>query len=391
VSMRSVLSQNGKLIMLVILSVVLVFIIPLQFAVEIGTDSSQYFIYNQAFYFLSATGTMPYTRFRETLTQYPLSLILALASVAFRLRLHQQEKRTYPLFSAFAITLALWCVPIYFLIQFFSVDMYNWLNIAMTAPISMGFCSILFLVFFILPSIAWYSNHALPITSALTTKNDESLVKRKKAILTPKRGSIIVFLAAFLLPGIIFWQGQSGSEASDLNMVCVSVLVQLVTFYIGGASLTIDQSYTFYVQEMAMWDFIGIPMLCCVLILVFAWSVMRYVHGKGHRTRTLIIGAISEIPPIVYVVATFTSGSPWSAIPLPAALVVGLLVMHFTPVEEPKPKVGLTDDEITVPLRIRLKSRFSRHGEAVEKQQETVISSDEKENQASRNGAEGEI
>jgi hypothetical protein len=350
--------DNKRLILLIILGLIFVFFVPLQFGVSTSTDTVSFFIFNEIFYLQTDIGAASYTLFRWMLIRYPLSIFLAIASFAFTFRLHQRRETSYPILSASVITLVLWSIPIYFFIQFFTVDPLYWMNIMMIEPVPIGFCCILFLVFVIMPTIDWYSNSAITSISASGIPNNETLTGRKRVILTPKRGSVLGFLAAFLLPGLVLWQSFNLFESTSFEASYLGFLLQFDTSY---NAYPVYQQFSYSIQELAIWYITALPILCCSLSLLFAWFIMRCVHGKSSKRSTILVGVIAESPSIVYAVLGFVFEYEWGIIPFPAAFIVGLVVIYFTHSLEPSVKDKLDHDEIAVPMRIRLKSRFSSH------------------------------
>ncbi|MFX1482550.1 MAG: hypothetical protein ACFFCP_05095 [Promethearchaeota archaeon] len=353
--MKSLIVRSKKLIIFMIFGLIFVFFVPLEFAIGIGMTSSGFSVSNVVFSIDTSTGAISYTIFRWILGRHPLSLFLTIAAAVFTLRLHQRSGKSYPIYSASAVSVALWSIPVYYFVQFFSVDAFHWFEIRTNAPIPIGFCSILFLVFVILPSINWYSNSASRISSASAIKKNETLTGEGEVILTPKRGSILAFLVAFLLPGLVLLQISGLFETSLLDVDFLGFLPQFIFFP------PFFQQIFYTVQEISQWDTIGLSILYCAPSLIFAWFVMRYVHGKNSKRSTIIVGVISEIPPITYSVFGFMFEYGWIIIPFPAAFIAGILVMHFTHVIEQTRRAELGDSEIAVPLMTRLKSRFGRH------------------------------
>jgi hypothetical protein len=374
--------QNRRLILIIILALVFVFLVPLQFSLSTSADSMNYFIFNQLFYFEAGTGPTPHIILRWMLADYPLSLILTLASLVFALRLQQRRKDSYPRYSGCAINLALWSIPVYLLVQTIWPGTFLFFDRFTGLPIPIGLCSILFLVFVLMPSIDWYSDSVYLGTSSSDSGNKESPATEKKVSLTPKRGSVLAFLSAFLFPGIILWGFYS---ATILNIDYAGFLVDLQSSYIDYSSVSAVQIYYFNIQESIAGGATSLSILLCLPSLLFAWFVMRYLHGKSSRRRAILVGAVSELLPTVltvaFVVIWFAVGLPLRTLifPFPAAFVVGLLVMRFTPALEPRIKVVSNDDEIRVPLKTLLMLRFSRHKGTAEKPQETGIGKEKEE------------
>ncbi len=353
--------SNKRLILYIILGLTFVFFVPLEFAFFSSTDSTSYVIFNAMFYVQADIGTVSHTLFRWTWIRYPLSFLLTIASLVFVARLHQCRNKAYPIFSASAVGIALWSVPIYFFIQFFSVSSFYWIDIFMSAPLPIGFCGVLFLIFVILPSIQWHSNLTSTSRSISGLGNDEKTASASGVILTPKRGSSLAFLAAFLLPGLILLQSTAMLEYSDFNISYLGFLVQFQTSSMWYLSNPVSQQYAYFVQEIATWTTFGVSILCCAPSLLFAWFVMRYVHGMSSKRSTILVGVLSELPPLMYAIFGYAFEYGWLIIPFPLAFIVGLLVMRFTHVIEPRKKTELSDSEIRVPWKTRLGSRFMKH------------------------------
>jgi hypothetical protein len=374
--------QNRRLILIVILALAFILLVPLQFRLVTSAASMDYFIFNQPFYFEAGTGPTPLMILRWMLADYPLSLILTIASMIFALRLQQRKKNSYPRYSGCAMSLAIWSIPVCLLAQTIWPGTFPFFDRFTGWPIPIGLCSILFLVFVLLPSIDWYSDSVYPGASSSDSGNKESLAKGKRAGLTPKRGSVLAFLSAFLFPGIILWQIYG---ASTLNIEYVGFLVDLFSSYTAYSSVSTGQMYYFNIQEIIAWGRNSLFVLLCLSSLLFAWFVMRYLHGNTSRRRATLVGVISELIPTVYAVLiaviTFAFGLPLQAMifPFPAAFVVGLLVMRFTPALEPRTRVVSDDDEIKIPLKTLLLSRFRKHKEIAEKAQETGTGEEQRE------------
>ncbi|MFW9959234.1 MAG: hypothetical protein ACFFCT_14275 [Candidatus Odinarchaeota archaeon] len=363
---------NKKLIAVNIAKLAFVFLLPVQFDISIGTEGTGYGISSQSYIFITGILSSSYTRFRWIIVQYPISLILALVALIFTIRLHQLQGKSYPIRSAFVVGFVLSIIPIYYFIQFFLVSDLYWHEIMMTAPVSIGFCSILFLIFVILPSISWYSDSVSADRSIPKKKDDQEDGEKKRTILTPKMSSYLMFLAAFLLPGMIMVQ----SFTSNQNIRFIGLLLQ---FSFGFSTDFSQLGLAYTLQDIFFWDLFGVSIVCCAASLVFAWTIMRYVHGRGTKRIAILVGFLSEIPPILYTITGLAYVSFWLILPLPIVLIVGLLVLRFTTAIEPSRKSTDPDQSvIKVPLKFRMKSYlFGQHERSDETPLESSDAGDE--------------
>ena len=349
-----------------IVKLAFVFLVPVQFDMSIGIDGTSYGISSQSYSILTGIGPPPYTIFRWIIIRYPISLILALVALFFTIRLHQLQGKSYPIKSAFVVGLVLSIIPIYYFIQFFLVSSLYWFDIMMTAPVSIGFCSSLFLIFVVLPSISWYSDSVSADRSILRREDDREGGEKKRTILTPKMSSHLMFLAAFLLPGMIMLQSAISIDFSNQIVRLIGILLQ---FSFGFSTDLSQLGFAYTLQDIIFWNLFGVSIVCCAASLVFAWTIMRYVHGKGTKRIAVLVGFLSEIPPILYTVIGHTYVSVWLILPLPVVLIIGLLVLRFAKAIEPSRKsIELDQSEIKVPLAFRLKSLFFGHKKISDKQ-----------------------
>lgn len=358
---------DKKLFLVNIVKLAFVFLVPVQFDMSIGTDGPSYGISSQSYSILAWTGLF---RFRWIIVRYPISLILALVALIFTIRLHQLQGKSYPIRSAFVVGLVLSIIPIYYFIQFFLLSSLYWFAIMATAPVSIGFCSCLILIFVVLPSISWYSDLVCADRSLLKKADDQEGGEKKRTILTPKTSSYLTFLAAFLLPGMMILQS---TISIDNAYQSISLMGFLLQFSFGFSTDLSPLGLAYTLQDIVLWNLFGVSIVCCAVSLVFAWTIMRYVHGKGTKRIAILVGFLSEIPPILYTIGGHAYMQVWLILPLPVVLVVGLLVLRFARAIEPSRKnIELDQSVIKVPLKFRMKSHLFRQPK---KSDETPIES----------------
>jgi len=361
---------NKKLFLIDVLKLIIILLVPLQFSVNADSEGIQYITSSQSYLIWRAIGNPEYMRFRWIIAQYPISLALGLVALIFSMRLLQRQGKSYPFISAFVVGLALSIVPVYLFIQFFFGNSFDWFLVMMTAPVSIGYCSILLLIFVILPSIRWYSDSITADRSTPVREDNQEPEEEKRTILTPKMSSYLMFLTAFLLPGMMLWQSHISIDTSYQSFSFVGFLLQ---FGYGFDSILFQQGLWYALQDISSWNILGVSIICCVASLVFAWTIMRYVHGRGSKRTAILIGFISEIPPIAYVIGGHVYEQVWLILPFPVVLVLGLLVLRFANAIEPsKKRTELYQSEITVPLIFRMKSYLFRQHK---KSDETPIKS----------------
>lgn len=349
---------NKKLIVVNIVKLAFVFLVPVQFNISIGAEGTIYGISSQSYSILTLIGPSSYSIFRWIIARYPISLILALVAVIFTIRLHQLQGKSYPIKSAFVVGLVLSIIPIYYFIQFFLVSSLYWFEIMMTAPVSIGFCSILFLIFVVLPSISWYSDSVSIDRSIPSREDDQEGGEKKRTILTPKTSSYLTFLAAFLLPGIMILQSHILIDGPYQSSGLLGFLLQ---FSFGFSTDLSQLGLAYTLQDISLWNSFGVSIVCCTASLVFAWTIMRYVHGKGTKRIAILVGLLSEIPPILHTIGGLAYVSVWLILPLPVVLVVGLLVLQFAKVIEPsRESTELDHSVIKVPLKFRMRAHLSK-------------------------------
>jgi len=241
-----------------------------------------------------------------------------------------------------------------------------------TAPVSIGFCSSLILIFVILPSISWYSDSVSADRSIPKREDDQEDAEKKRTTLTPKMSSYLMLLAAFLLPGMILLQ------ISGPNQI-IRLIGFLLQFSFGFSTDFSQLGLAYTLQDITSWDFFGVSIVCCSASLVFAWTVMRYVHGMGTKKLAILVGLLSEIPPILYAIGGHAYRSVLLILPLPVVLIIGLLVLRFAKAIEPSRKSSELDQSvIKVPLKFRMKSLlYMRHKKSDETPTERSDASDE--------------
>jgi len=349
---------HRKIVVVNIVKLAFVFLVPVQFNMSIGTDGISYGISSQSYNILTGIGPSLFVRFRWIIDRYPISLILALVALIFTIRIHQLQGKSYPVRSALVVGLVLSFIPIYYFIQFFLVSNLYWFEIMMTAPVSIGFCSSLFLIFVVLPSISWYSDSVSADRSILMREDIQEGVEEKRTILTPKTSSYLTFLAAFLLPGMMILQSTNLIDSPYQSISFIGFLLQ----FSFGLSTDISQLGLGYaLQDINSWNLFGVSIVCCVASLVFAWTIMRYVHGKGTKRIAILVGFLSEIPPILHTISGLAYVQVWLILPLPIVLVVGLLVLRFAKVIEPsRESTELDHSMIKVPLKFRMRAHLSK-------------------------------
>jgi hypothetical protein len=236
--------------------------------------------------------------------------------------------------------------------------------------VSIGYCSILLLIFVILPSIRWYSDSITADRSTPVREDNQEPEEEKRTILTPKMSSYLMFLTAFLLPGMMLWQSHISIDTSFQGFSFVGFLLQ---FSFGFATDLSQLGLAYTLQDIISWNLFGVSIICCVASLVFAWTIMRYVHGRGSKRTAILIGFISEIPPIAYAIGGHAYEQIWLILPLPVVLILGLLVLYFANAIEPSRKsTELYQSEIKIPLIFRMKSYLFRQNK---KSDETPIES----------------
>ncbi len=351
-------SLDKKLIILNIVKLTFAFLVPVEFNISFGAEGTSLGISSQSYSIMAHMGPSSYSRFRWIIAQYPISLVLALVVIIFTIRLHQLQGKSYPIRSAFVVSLVLSIIPIYYFTQFFLVSSLYWFEIMMTAPVSIGFCSILFLIFVVLPSINWYSDSVCADRSILKKEDIKEGVEEKRTILTPKTSSYLTFLAAFLLPGMMILQSTNLIDSPYQSISFIGFLLQ----FSFGLSTDISQLGLGYaLQDINSWNLFGVSIVCCVASLVFAWTIMRYVHGKGTKRIAILVGFLSEIPPILHTISGLAYVQVWLILPLPIVLVVGLLVLRFAKVIEPsRESTELDHSMIKVPLKFRMRAHLSK-------------------------------
>jgi hypothetical protein len=358
--------QNKKLIGVIILKTAFVFLVPTAFNAHIQESASDFAITSQSYSLFASMGLLSRIRFRWILSSYPISVILALVAVLFAVQMYQHQKGPYPTKSALAITLILSAIPAYYVVQFFIVSRFNWFEFSLSSPVLIGFCSLLLLLFVILPSVGSYSDTIQKKRSAQEGEDENASRETKRRRLSPKAGSYLAFLVAFLLPGVILLQSYDTIDYSNTGIVCIGFLLQ---FGFGIDSDLVMQGF-FSFQDISLWLFYSTSIACCVVSLLFAGAIMRYVHGKGTKKTAVLVGCISVLPPVTYTIIGIVFDVGQIILPFPAVFIVGLLILQFSAAIEPERKDGdLDQSEISVPLSLRLKSMLLKQGEPTDKQQ----------------------
>jgi hypothetical protein len=227
----------------------------------------------------------------------------------------------------------------------------------MTAPVAIGYCSTLLLIFVILPSISWYSDSIPENISTPEREENQKPEGEKKTILGPKTSSYLMFLAAFLLPGIVLLDSAVPIDSS-MSIYFIGFLLQFNYYVYTDFNM---QGLSFYLQDVNILNSIGVPIVCCAVSIIFAWTIVRYVYGRGTKRTAILVGCISLLPPIAYMIFRPAYYQDRLILPIPIVLILGLLVLQFGKAIKPRKRnTELDQSDIKVPLMLRMKSYLSR-------------------------------
>jgi len=229
----------------------------------------------------------------------------------------------------------------------------EWFGIVVNAPVSVGYCSLLFIGFILLPSAAWLCN-------SLSTRNMVE-VKRslKDMILSPKTVSLLLLLCSILLPAVILWDPGPYTSSPYTPLAFVGFLLQ---FQFSRSMGPPDDSFSILLQEPFTWRYYGVSIIVSLANLLFVWTVMRYALGKGSKRTAYITGIATQIPSLVYMISGTASSDFSQILPFPATFVIGLILLRYVrALEPPKEREGkrIEESEMKVPFILVLKSRFS--------------------------------
>ncbi len=368
--MKKLVITDKKIIIINILKLLFVFLIPLSFYISSDASGINLGMDSQSYAILGITGTVSRLRFRWIITRYPISVVLALISFLFSIRLYQRQDKSYPIFSAIATILAISIIPLYAIIQFFSMNYYDWFDVVFNLQVSIGFCSLLLLMFIILPSMNRWSRELASNKEPLEPEDRELGQAKKRFILTPKVSSYLIMLAAFIFPGVIVWESTIVPEYSSSSASCIAFLLQYSFLY--NSPLGYQVSYS--IQYAMLWRTYGASIASCFVGLIFAWTVIRYVYGKGRRVSAAIIGVLSLLPLVVSALTWQSYSQNTLIMPFPIVFVLGLVILRYADAVQPPTPY---QSAIRVPLLFRLKSRLFGYGENIEKQPQDMSHNDE--------------
>jgi len=346
------------------------FLFPLTFNLSFMPDGISYGVSAQAYAILGSRGDVSHLRFRWIIERYPISLILALVCVGFAFRLYQKRDKAYPVFSAFVSILVLLMIPLYMLIQFFLMDFFEWSSFVGTLPVEYGFCILLLILFIILPSVSRLPKSSTISSNLSDIEEREQREVKKRIVLTPKISSYLIVIAALILPGLIVLESNVAPEYSSADTFLIAFLFQ--------SGFMSDSMFGYqvanYIQYPMLWRAYGPSIASCLVGLIFAWSVIRYMYGKGSRRIAVLVGAISVIPLVVSALIWQSYSQFWLALPFPLVFVLGLVILRFAAaIQPPEPD----QSEIKVPLLFRLKSRLSRQEKDTKDESEHTFSNSE--------------
>ncbi|MFX0054432.1 MAG: hypothetical protein ACFFAX_07925 [Promethearchaeota archaeon] len=332
----------------------LLFILLIPLLLYFSSDSAGTSItaYNDTYYLQTfAGGTFPIL-FRWYLLQHPLSLLLGLLALSFTLRLGMHGSESFPRFSALLSGIVFSAYPIYLFMQFLSVSSMEWFDIATNLPVSVGYCSLLLAGFMLLPSIAWFCN-SLPARNM--NEIDRGL---KDTLLSPKSVSLFLLLSALLLPTVVLWQAGPYTSSPYVPLAFAGFLLQF------EYSKYIESPYSsigIIIQEPLNWATYGISIAVSLANLLFVWTVVRYVLGRGSKRTAYITGFAMQIPSVIYMLFAIVFSQYLLVIPFPATFVIGLVLLQYVRAIEPLEEDGKLSEEseMKVPFMLMLRSRLS--------------------------------
>jgi hypothetical protein len=350
---RDALKKILKLIFWNGLRLLFILLVPLLLYFSSDSAGTSISAYNDTYYLQTfAGGTYPIL-FRWYLLQHPLSLLLGLLALSFTLRLVLHGSESFPRFSALLLGIVLSAYPIYLFMQFLSVSSMEWFDIATNLPVSVGYCSLLLAGFILLPSVAWLCN-SLPVRSM--NEIDRSL---KDTLLSLKRVSLFLLLSALLLPTVVLWQPGPYISSPYVPLAFAGFLLQFeYSKYIGSSY----SSFGIIIQEPLNWDTYGISIAVSLANLLFVWTVVRYMLGRGSKRTAYITGFATQIPSVIYMLFAIVFSQYLLIIPFPATFVIGLVLLQYVraiePLEEEDEKMS-EEYEMKVPFMLMLRSRLS--------------------------------
>ncbi|MFX1266325.1 MAG: hypothetical protein ACFFH0_13145 [Promethearchaeota archaeon] len=331
----------------------LLLFVPLELRVLNNPGGLGLVFYSQSYYLQVIPGYLYPILFRWNLLQLPPSVLLGLFALSYILRLGMHDCTSFPRISALLASLVVAIVPIYLIIQFISVSSMEWSDIVLSAPVSVGYCSLLFAGLILMPSVAQLCN-------SLSTRVSNGVRRSwKDRILSPKTVSLLLLLCALLLPTVTLWQAAQPFPIPYTPLVLGGFLLQVeFAFYLGPSF----DSITVFLQDPLTWRYYGVPIMVSSANLFFVWAVMRYALGKGSKRTAYITGIAAQIPSLVYSMYG-PAYSPFSLIlPFPATFLIGLILLQYVRAFEPskeREKEKTREQEMRVPFMFVLRSRLS--------------------------------
>ncbi|MFW9864197.1 MAG: hypothetical protein ACFFET_18060 [Candidatus Thorarchaeota archaeon] len=335
------------------LRLLIILLIPLSLYFSNDSTGTSITASNDSYFLQTYTGEEYRTLFRWYLLQYPLSLLLGLLAFGFKLRLDIHDSESFPRFSALFSGLVLLAYPIYLFIQFFSVGSAHVFDIATNSPVSVGYCSLLFIGLILLPSVAWHCD------SVPTRNTDEMRRSLKDVILSPKSVSLFLLLCTLVLPAMVLSQaGPSFSTIYSPFTFAGFLLLFDYSRYIGVPYST----FAVTIQDPFAWATYGISIAVSLANLLFVWTVVRYVLGRGSKRTAYITGFSMQIPSVIYMLFAIVFLQNLLVIPFPATFVIGLVLLQYVPAIEPLEEEDgeiSEESEMKVPFMLMLRSRLS--------------------------------
>ena len=141
--------------------------------------------------------------------------------------------------------------------------------------------------------------------------------------LASKYALMIIFLVTVIPPYASFISSTSIDDGHATMDIVIRGL--LWAFYPSGSSLG-------GLHVLDMWS-LAPGLLLGVFNIIFSFQVIRYIRGESGKRKTVAVGVLTLVPPIMFLISVIPFMLTWSIFvyigPIPIQLAIGLLLMHF--------------------------------------------------------------
>ncbi|MFW9843184.1 MAG: hypothetical protein ACFFEV_01280 [Candidatus Thorarchaeota archaeon] len=142
--------------------------------------------------------------------------------------------------------------------------------------------------------------------------------------LVSKYATVIMALATLIPPFMTIFHGLSGHDG-HLTGVSVTTYALFWAIYPPTSSPSGLQVMTYYSLSA------GLPL--GFFNIIFAFQVIRFIRGRSSKRKTLVVGALTFVIPIISLIIALPAMISFGVFvyigPIPIQLAIGLILMHF--------------------------------------------------------------